>query len=80
MNHYKELTTNESQIKNNTLADTLNTIQIASIVFTIVGWVLVIFQTNLPKNVSIYIFAIILCGIISIGLAMIIKNILGKSK
>ena len=51
MSLYREISDFESKEKNNNLADMLNTIQIASIALTILGWVLVIYQGNIPNNI-----------------------------
>lgn len=76
---YKELTNNNAQIKNNNLADVLNTIQIASIILTILGWILVILQGNLPNNQPIYLIAIVLSSTISVVIALLIKKLLSKN-
>lgn len=69
---YKEMCNLKDMATNNKLADTLNTIQIASIVLTILGWFLVVFQGQ------IYITLIVAFSILSVVLAIIIKNIISK--
>lgn len=78
LNVFEDLVKTEVSQKNIVLADTLNTIQIASIVLTIVGWVLVILQHDLPSRVPIYILAIILCSFLSVMIAFFIKKIIDK--
>lgn len=75
---YEDLVKTEVNQKNIALADTLNTIQIASIVLTVVGWALVILQHDLPSRTIIYLFAILLCSIVSISVAVIIKKVIDK--
>ena len=70
---YKEMCNLKDMATNNKLADTLNTIQIASIVLTILGWFLVVFQGQ------IYITLIVAFSILSVVLAIIIKNIISKN-
>ena len=79
MSLYREISDFESKEKNNNLADMLNTIQIASIALTILGWVLVIYQGNIPNNILMYIIAIIICAILSIIFAMFIKSGIKKN-
>ena len=79
MSLYREISDFESKEKNNNLADMLNTIQIASIALTILGWVLVIYQGNIPNNILMYIIAIIICAILSIIFAMFIKSRIKKN-
>lgn len=66
------ITDTNSKISDNKLADMLNTIQIASIVLTVLGWILVVFQGQ------VYIALIIVFSIVSVVLAIIIKNIISK--
>lgn len=75
---FEDLVKTEVAQKNIVLADTLNTIQIASIILTMIGWALVILQGNLPQGNIVYIFAILLSGCVSVALAIVIKKLVSK--
>ena len=75
---FEDLVKTEVAQKNIVLADTLNTIQIASIILTMIGWALVILQGNLPQGNLIYILAILLSGCVSVTLAIVIKKLVSK--
>lgn len=75
---FEDLIKTESSQRNIALADTLNTIQIASLILTMIGWALVILQGNLPQGNLIYILAILLGGCVSVALAIVIKKLVSK--
>lgn len=66
-----------SKIEDNKLADMLNTIQIASIVLTIFGWLLVIFQST-SRGINLYIIFVIIFSILSIVFAILVKKLISK--
>lgn len=78
LNVFEDLVKTEVDQKNIVLVDTLNTIQIASIILTMIGWALVILQGNLPQGNIIYIFAILFGGCVSVILAIVIKKLVSK--
>lgn len=78
LNIFEDLVNTEVAQKNIILADTLNTIQIASLILTMIGWALVILQGNLPQGNLIYILAIVLGGCVSVTLAIVIKKLVAK--
>lgn len=76
--NYEDLVKTVVDQKNIVLGDTLNTIQISSVVLTVVGWILVILQHDLPSRVPTYIIAILLCSLVSITIAIAIKKIIDR--
>lgn len=78
--NYEDLVKTVVDQKNIALGDTLNTIQISSVILTIVGWALVILQHDLPSRVPIYIIAILLCSLVSISIAILVKKVIDKKK
>lgn len=78
LKNYEDLVKTVVDQKNLVLGDTLNTIQISSVVLTVVGWILVIMQHDLPSRVPTYIISILLCSLVSVTIAIVIKKIIDR--
>ena len=75
---YKEIVDFESKKKGNDLANKLNTIQIMSILLTIIGWGLVIAQANILNKTLNYVILIIFAAISGLLIAIFINNFISK--
>lgn len=75
---YKEIVDFESKKRGNDLANKLNTIQIMSILLTIIGWGLVIAQANILNKTLNYVILIILAAISGLLIAIFINNFISK--
>lgn len=75
---YKEIVDFESKKKGNDLANKLNTIQIMSILLTIIGWGLVIAQANILNKTLNYFILIIFAAISGLLVAIFINNFISK--
>lgn len=75
---YKETVDFESKKKGNDLANKLNTIQIMSILLTIIGWGLVIAQANILNKTLNYVILIIFAAISGLLIAIFINNFISK--
>lgn len=74
---FKEIADFDAKLKDTKLADTLNTIQISSIILTILGWLLVIFQSS-PSGNYLYIAIVIVFTIVALAISICIQKILSK--
>ena len=75
---YKEIVDFESKKRGNDLANKLNTIQIMSILLTIIGWGLVIAQANILNKTLNYFILIIFAAISGLLVAIFINNFISK--